>query len=142
MRQEEPRRGDLIGPLDLRKILPFEAAASSQRLGWVGLEALRYRDQPPIGAFQPPLTHHSLLLFHRTPKDFEAQYGGISRVIPPPSGSILMVPAGNSARWRWGSHSDSLHVFLEPRLVAWVAVEDFELDPAPGPARTLGNLGK
>ena len=55
---------------------------------------------------------------------------GISRVVPPPPGSILLVPAGNPARYRWSSHSDSLHVFLEPGLVARVAAEAFELDPA------------
>src|SRR5262249_46952238 len=96
---------------------------------WVGLEALRYRYQPPNGADQPPLTHHSLLLVLRTPTEFEARYEGISRAVPPPAGSVLMVPAGSPARWRWGNHSDSLHVFLEPGLVARVA-EAFDLDPA------------
>ncbi len=64
------------------------------------------------------------------PEEFEARYEGVSRVVPPPAGSILMVPAGTPARWRWSSHSDSLHVFLEPGLVARVAAEAFELDPA------------
>ena len=41
-----------------------------------------------------------------------------------------MVPAGSPARWRWSNHSDSLHVFLEPGLVARVATEAFGLDPA------------
>jgi AraC family transcriptional regulator len=41
-----------------------------------------------------------------------------------------MVPAGNPVRYRWGSHSDSLHVCLEPGLVAQIAAEVFELDPA------------
>jgi hypothetical protein len=39
----EPGRGDLIGPLDIFKILPVEPVASSDRLGWVGLEAVRYQ---------------------------------------------------------------------------------------------------
>jgi hypothetical protein len=46
MRQDESRRGDAIGRLDWRKILPFEAAAASDRLGWVGLEAARCRAEP------------------------------------------------------------------------------------------------
>ena len=49
MRQEEPRGGDLIGPLDWWKILPFEPAAASDRLGWVGLQAVRYRAAPACG---------------------------------------------------------------------------------------------
>src|SRR5262249_26883292 len=81
-------------------------------------------------AFQPPLTHHSLLLFIHTPKEFEARSEGINRVVPPPAGSILVVPAGSPVRWRWSSHSDSLHVFLEPALVTRVATEAFGLAPA------------
>jgi AraC family transcriptional regulator len=142
MRQQEPGLSGLVSPtelikrcglrrpLELIKHFPGEPFAASDRLRWVGLEALRYRDQPPNEAFQPPLTHHSLLLFIRTPKEFEARYEGISRVVPPPAGSILMVPAGSSAWWHWSNHSDSLHVFLEPGLVARVAAEAFGLDPA------------
>jgi AraC family transcriptional regulator len=130
MRQWEPGLSGRLGPLELIKQFPGEPFAASDRRRWAGLEALRYRDQPPNGAFQPPLTHHSLLLFLHTPKEFEARYEGVSRVVPPPAGSILMVPAGSAARWRWGRHSDSLHIFLEPGLVARVAADAFGLDPA------------
>ena len=142
MRQHEPVLGGLVSPtelikrcglhrpLDLIQHLPEEPFAMSDGLPWVGLEALRYRDQPPNEAFQPPLTHHALLLFIQAPREFEAQYEGVSRVVPPRAGSVLMVPAGSPARWRWSNHSDSLHVFLEPGLVARVATEAFGLDPA------------
>jgi AraC family transcriptional regulator len=114
--------------------------AASERLRWGELEALRYRYQPPNEAYQPPLTHHSLLLFLHTPREFEAHYAGVARVVPPPAGSILMVPAGSPARWRWSSHSDSLHVFLEPGLVARVAAEAFDLDPARASVGPLDGL--
>ena len=140
MRQQDSGPSGLLGPIELIKHFPGKPLAASDRLRWVGLEALRYRDQPPNEAFQPPLTHHSLLLFIRTPKQFEAQYEGISRVVPPPSGSILVVPAGSPARWRWSSHSDSLHVFLEPGLVARVAAEAFELEPARATIPPLDGL--
>jgi AraC family transcriptional regulator len=130
MHQHQPRLSGPIGPLELIKNLTEEVFAASDRRRWVGLEAVRYREQPPNEVFQPPLTHHALVLFIRTPKDFEAQSDGIRRVVPPPAGSILMVPAGSPARFRWSSHSDSLHVFLEPGLVAQVAAEAFDLDPA------------
>jgi AraC family transcriptional regulator len=114
--------------------------AASDRRRWVGLEALRYRDQPPNEAFQPPLTHHSLVLLLATPKEFELQCDGVNRVAPPRTGSILVVPAGTPARWRWSSHTDSLHVFLEPGLVARVAAEAFELDPARASVPPLDGL--
>jgi hypothetical protein len=53
MRQEEPGRGDAIGPLDWLKIVPFESAAASHRLDWVGLEAVRYR-AVPASELNPP----------------------------------------------------------------------------------------
>ena len=140
MREAEPGAGGPIRPLDWLKIIPFEPAAASDRLGWVGLEALRYREQPPNEAFQPPLTHHSLVLLLRTPKEFELHCDGVNRVVPPSAGSILVVPAGSPARWRWSSHTDSLHVFLEPGLVARVAAEAFELDPARASVPPLDGL--
>src|ERR1700676_2232286 len=108
MRQQEPGLSGLLGPIELikhcRNRLSGEPVAASERLRWVGLEALRCPGQPPNEAFQPPLTHHSLLLFLRTPKEFEARYEGISRVVPCPPGSILVVPAGSSAWWRCSGH--------------------------------------
>ena len=130
MRQREPGLSGLHGPLELIKHFPGEPLAASERRRWVGLEALRYREQPPNEAFQPPLTHHSLVLLLRTPKEFELHCDGVNRVVPPRAGSILVVPAGSPARWRWSSHTDSLHVFLEPGLVERVAAEAFELDAA------------
>ena len=43
MRQVEPQPADPLGPLDWLRLLPHETAASSDRLGWVGLEAARYQ---------------------------------------------------------------------------------------------------
>jgi AraC family transcriptional regulator len=140
MRQQEPGLGGLFGPLELIKHFPGEPLAASDRRRWVGLEALRYRDQPPNEAFQPPLTHHSLVLLLATPQEFELQCDGVNRVAPPRAGSILVVPAGTPARWRWSSHTDSLHVFLEPGLVARVAAEAFELDPARASVPPLDGL--
>jgi AraC family transcriptional regulator len=74
------------------------------------------------------------------PKDFEVKSEGITRVVPPPPGSILMVPAGSPARFRWSGHSDSLHVFLEPGLVARVAAEAFDLDPVRAALPPLDGL--
>jgi AraC family transcriptional regulator len=140
MRQHEPRPGGPVGPIDLIRMLPGEPFATSAWLRWAGLDALRYRFQPPNEAVQPPLTHHSLLMFLNTPKEFEARFEGIRRVAPPPPGSVLLVPAGGPVHWRWSSHSDSLHVFLEPGLVARVAAEAFGLDPARASLPPLDGL--
>jgi AraC family transcriptional regulator len=131
MRQEEPRPGGPLGPLGvLRKIIPFDPAAASDRLGWVGLDAARYCAAPASELHPPALRHHRLVLFARPPEELELRYEGVKRHVPPPAGAISIVPAGSPARWRWSGCFDWLHVVLEAGLVARVAAEAFDLDPA------------
>jgi AraC family transcriptional regulator len=130
MREDMPGPGGPLGPLELIERLPEAVFAASGRRGWTGLEAVRYRDQPPNENVVPPLTHHMLVLFLRTPKELEVRTEGIQRLVPPPAGSVLVVPAGRPARYRWSDHSDSLHVFLDPALVTRVAAVAFGIDPA------------
>src|SRR5215472_13605959 len=130
MPQEEPGGGDPIGPLDWLKIIPFEPAAASDRLGWVGLQAAHFRSSLPTEFNQPVNTHHMLVLYTRPPEELELRYEGVKRHVPPPAGSISVVPAGSPTQWRWSGRKDSLHIYLEPGLVARVAAEAFGLDPA------------
>jgi AraC family transcriptional regulator len=130
MRQVEPQPGDSIRPLDWYKILPFEAAAASDRLEWVGLAAARYRATPAFEFDPPALTHHMLILYARPPEELDLRYEGVKRLVPPPAGAIMLLPAGTPARVRSSGRKDQLHIFLEPGLVGRVAAEAFGLDPA------------
>jgi len=94
------------------------------------MEAAHYAFPPSTELEAPPLTHHTLVLFNRSPDEMEMCYGDVEQQVPPPMGSISIIPAGNSIRWRWSGAKDSVHVFLEPKLVAQVAAESFGLDPA------------
>ena len=78
----------------------------------------------------PALTHHRLVLFARPPEELDLQYEGVKRHVPPPAGSISLVPAGSPGLWRWSGRRDELHIYLEPGLVERVAAEAFGLDPA------------
>jgi AraC family transcriptional regulator len=129
LRQEEPECDARIGPLDWLKTVPFEADAASDRLGWVGLQAARYRAAPASELEHPGINHHRLVLFARPPEELDLLYEQIKRHVPPPAGSISVVPAGTPARWRWSGHNDTLHIYLEPGLVTRVAAEAFDLDP-------------
>ena len=71
MQQEEPGGGGPLAPLDLRKIAPIEAAAASDRLGWVGLEADRYCEAPAFEFNPPAITHHRLVLYERPRRSYE-----------------------------------------------------------------------
>jgi AraC family transcriptional regulator len=130
MRQEDPGVSGPLGPIELRKAVPFEPTASSDLLGWAGLEAARYREAPASEISLSPLTHHTLVLINRPPEHLDLLFDGVKRHVPPPAGSISVVPAGSPARWRWDGPKDSLHIYLEPQLVTRVAAEEFELDPA------------
>jgi AraC family transcriptional regulator len=128
--EEESERGDPIGPLDWRRILPFAPAAASDRLGWVGLEAARCRAEPAFERHVPALTHHRLVFVARPPEALDLRYDGVTRHLPPPAGSIMLVPAGSPVRARSSGCKDQLFIFLDPGLIARVAAEAFDLDPA------------
>ena len=130
MGQMELQPGDPLGPLDWLRRLPHEAAASSDRLGWVGLEAARCRATPAFELNLPALTHHRLFLFSRPPEELDLRYEGVERHRPPAAGSVSLLPAGSPARVRSSGCKDELHLFLEPGLVSRVAAEAFDLDPA------------
>src|SRR5262245_57502187 len=129
MLEDEPGRGGPIGPQDWHKLLPFEAAAASDRLGWAGLEAANAPAMPAAELDRPSLTHHTLVLFTAPPEELDLCYEGVKRHRPPPAGSVSVVPAGTPSRWRWRGTKGSLHVYLEPDLVGRVAAEAFDLDP-------------
>src|ERR1700753_3991587 len=98
----------------LRKGLPFEAAVTSEGLGWTGLEADRYLAAPTTEIHQPALAHHRLALFPRPPEKLHLEYEGVKRRVPHPVGSILLIPAGCPVQWRTSGNSDSFFVYLEP----------------------------
>jgi AraC family transcriptional regulator len=130
MRQAEPQPGAPLGPLDWLRLLPHETAASSDRLGWVGLQAARCRDAPAFELNLPTLTHHRLFLFSRPPEELDLLYEGVKRHMPPAAGSVSLLPADSPAWVRSSGCKDELHLFLEPGLLARVAAEEFDLNPA------------
>ena len=54
----------------------------------------------------------------------------MKRHVPPPAGAISLLPAGAPSRWCSSGRRDWLHIYLEAGLVARVAAEAFDLDPA------------
>ena len=119
-----------LTPQEYGRLARLQPAAASARLGWSGLEALLFNDMPDAEIERPPLTHHELVLFNRPPDVFGLDYEGVRRNLPPPAGTVAVVPAGTPSRRQWRGHMGSLLVFLEPDLVTRVAAEEFGLDPA------------
>src|SRR5438067_1579636 len=94
VRQKEAGVSGPLGPSELRRLVPFEPCAVSDPLGWVGLEAARYRGAPTSEIDLLALTHHAVILITRPPEKLELLYEGVKRRVPPPAGSISVVPAG------------------------------------------------
>ena len=126
MRKEE---NSLKGLETLQKVVPFAPFATSFRMGWKGLQAVRYRESSAdheISTFS--VSSHVLSLGFRRPEKLNLRYGGINRDNPPPAGSIAVVPGGSSVLWRRQGSMDVLFVCLEPSLVAGVVAETFDPD--------------
>src|SRR3954453_6309541 len=128
MTRESPRHNFVVGPRERAGLVPFRPYVASNWSGSVGMLAARYLDAPDSEIEVPPSSHHSLVLINRPSAAGEVRYGDVIRDPPPPVGSILVIPAGSPARWRWSGRNDSLTVSLEPDLLARVAAESFDLD--------------
>jgi AraC family transcriptional regulator len=109
---------------------PHQPQASSEGLGWNGIEAMRFRAVPGSEIHHPAFSHHVLFLFIKPPETLDWRYEGVKRHSPPPAGAISLLPAGTPAAVRWSGDNDLLHVFLEPALLARAAGEAFDVDPA------------
>jgi AraC family transcriptional regulator len=121
-----------LHPFDLNayySALKAKSFATSYGMEWKGLQAVRI--ESPGGEFSAVVTPstHVLGLSVRPPEKLDLRYEGVKRDMPPPAGSIAVVPAGSSVLSRWQGSKDSLLIYLEPSLVMQVAAESFELDP-------------
>jgi AraC family transcriptional regulator len=120
-----------LHPFDLNayySALEEKSFATSYGMGWKGLQAVRVESHG--GEFSAVITPstHVLGLSVRPPEKMDLRYEGVKRDMPPPAGSIAVVPAGSSVLSRWQGSKDSLLIYLEPSLVERVAAESFELD--------------
>ena len=138
MRQEESGFKELDPVL---KSVPFAPCCTSYGMGWKGLQAVHYRKSPNrvFSAMGTPQAH-VLVLTIRPPEQMDLEYEGVKQHRPPPAGSIYVVPAGCNVSARWQGSLESLVILLEPRLVAQVAAESFELDPNRTPLPSLYGL--
>jgi AraC family transcriptional regulator len=122
--------GEWIVELNGTAALEERILATSDEMGWKGLQAVREENLGGEFSRVGRASTHMLSLSLRPPEKLDLRYEGVKRDMPPPAGSITVVPAGSSVLVRWNGSRDSLFVFLEPSLVTRVAVESFELDPS------------
>jgi AraC family transcriptional regulator len=129
MQSRAQRGGELISPGDRLHVLPVSPTAMSGPMGWSGIRAEHFRDTPDFELDLPGQTHHLLALYLRPPEEMGLRTDGLVWHGLPPSGSILVLPAGHSRRAFWRGPTESVHVHLDPHLVSRVAAEACEVDP-------------
>ncbi len=101
-----------------RNLPPVIPEATSPNLGWVGLQAVRYRDSAMNEIHVPPLSQHLLVLITKPPAEMNLRYEGVKRETPPPVGSVMVMPVGSVTEWGWRGTKDSFHSqFLITRRV-------------------------
>ena len=121
--------------------VPFAPCATSDGMGWKGLQAVHYCKSPNRVFFSTGTAlAHVLVLTIRPPEKMDLEYEGVKQHRPPPAGSIYVVPAGCNMLARWQGSINSIFIFLEPSLVAKVAAESFELEPNRTPLPSLYGL--
>jgi len=114
----------------LPSVAPLIPNAASFDLGWMGLQAVRFRDSISNEFSAPPIAQHALILITRPPEKMNLRYEGVQRDRPLAVGSVVVMPAGSASLWHWRGSKDSLHIYLEPSVIARVATTSFELDSA------------
>jgi len=113
----------------LQKFIPFSPSETSHRMGWKGMQAVRYSRSPASGELSlPPVSLHSIFLHLRSPEKFNLRFEGLKLDRPLPTGSICLTPAGSAVLSDWQGSRDMVVIYLEPSTVARVAAESFELE--------------
>jgi AraC family transcriptional regulator len=64
----------------------------------------------------------------KPPTKMSFRYEGGKWDIPPPAGSIAVMPAGSVAEVCWRGTKDTFHIYLDPKSIARAATTSFELD--------------
>src|SRR5215469_3643785 len=102
--------------------------ATSQNLGWRGLQAIRYRSLATNEMRIPSLSQHLLILHTKPAPVMNFRYQDFKRETPPSVGSITVIPAGSTTDCCWRGTKDGFTIHLDPKLVARVAMCSFDLD--------------
>ena len=115
-------------PIIPASLLSLGVEATSQNLGWPGLQAVRYRNLASNEIEIPSLSQHLLILHTKPAPVMNLRYQDVKREIPPSVGSITVIPPGSVTDCCWRGTKDGFNIHLDPKLVAQVAASSFDLD--------------
>ena len=119
-----------LTPDERAELLTAAPSHSSVGLGWSGVRVEHVPGQPTSDIDLPPLAEYFFILQGRPPLAGRFGCGGVDLDGPPDEGAVAVIPSGASSYYRWDGVSDSTHFQLSRAVVARVAVEACDLDPA------------
>jgi AraC family transcriptional regulator len=126
-----PKSRPRLSPDERLAHIPHGYRHTSATLGWSGLRVEHYSQQPAGDLVIPPLESLRLMLTGETFAEQTdhlcdgARYSGDG--LPH---AVNLLPPGVESRWRRRNTIDSTHYQLSPALIAKVAEEAFDFDPA------------
>lgn len=124
-----PRKS--LTPDDRLGHIPYAFRHTSATLGWHGLRVEHNSQQPASDIVHPPLVCLWIMFTgetfpeHTVHRCDDARHTGDG--LPH---AVNLLPPGIESQWRWRNSIDSTHYQLSPMLIAKVAEEAFDLDPA------------
>ena len=99
----------------------------SSEAAWPGTLVRWWRDvEPDIS--QPPLDHHYLTMHLGGAKRVERRGEGRTEVVDITSGALSIVPAGAAFQWSTRGPVEFAHLYLAPRTIEQVSIEEFGRD--------------
>ncbi|MFI4874439.1 MAG: helix-turn-helix domain-containing protein [Blastopirellula sp. JB062] len=123
-----------LTPEDRLERIPYAFRFSSSTLGWQGLRVEYDTRQPASDFVHPPLECLWLVLTGSIfPERTDHRCDDARHIGDGLPHAMNLLPPGVESRWRWrntGNLTDSTHYQLSTALVAKVAEEAFDLDPA------------
>jgi len=123
-----------LTPDDRLRHVPYAFRHTSATLGWHGLRVEHDTRQPASEIVHPPLECLWLVLTGKIfPERTDHRCDDARHTGNGLPHAMNLLPPGVESRWRWRNtfdFTDSTHYQLSPTLVAKVAEEAFDLDPA------------
>ncbi len=120
-----------LTPDDRLGHIPYTFRHTSATLGWQGLRVEHNSQQPASDIVHPPLECLWLMLTGETfPERTDHRCDDVRHTGDGLPHAVNLLPPGVESQWRWRNTIGSTHYQLSPALVAKVAAEAFDLDPA------------
>ena len=123
--------GRPLSPDEYQAVLPTGPSRSSTGVGWTGIHLEEILALPAGESDVPALSHlYVVMLGRNSPGRVSVRCDGVEYLGDGRPGTVGVVPAGLARQARWENTVDWTVAQIDPALIARVALEACDLDPA------------